>query len=499
MGLVTRQAIKNNVLAYVGVGIGVFTQLWVYPEDLEIKGFIDLNLKYAQLLLPFIILGVNGVMLKFLPFSQNDRRLAASQFFTRGMLLVTFVSAILLIACACLDAFAGNWLVNEDYGIPKIFTYRYEIVLMTSVLAYSGIVTTHLINFHRVAIPVIFNSLLLKIGLPITVLLYIGGWLTRYGSLLAILMTLLLGLIGLLLYAGHLGVLKFRLGELKLKDTAPKAMYSYAAFSFLGVAGSALILQLDVVMVGGYIGNEAAGVYTFAVFAATVIGIPYKAINSITSPSIAVALRDNDIATIQRLYQDASKILFATGGLIFTGLVICLPYVYEFTENTGKYAVAYSATVLLAASQLFDQVTSINATIFGQSKYYRWYITLLLVTALGNVYLNYLFIGQLSMGYLGAATATAISLLFFNTCKALFLAVKLKVQPLSWSVAYTFFALSAIGIVVYLLPDFSHSPYINLIVKGSSVVLLFYLFIRYTNVIPVMKKVLQSGLKGLFA
>jgi O-antigen/teichoic acid export membrane protein len=345
----------------------------------------------------------------------------------------------------------------------------------------------------------IFNNLFLKVGLPLAVLGYIWGWFPRYGALLTILITLTLALFGLIAYTAYLGVLQFRLGDLNLRDVKPKEIYNYGAISFLGIAGSALIVQLDVIMVGGFIGNEAAGIYTFAAFAAMVISIPYKAVNSITSPLVATALSNNDIATIEHLYQNASKVLFAIGGVVFTGMVVCLPYVYEFTEYTGRYAIAYSATLLLGASQLFDQVTSINATIFGQSRYYKWYIALLILMGLVNVILNYYFIGTLEMGYTGAAIATAISLGLLNVFKALFVTVKLKVQPFTWSIVYTTIALLFIGFVSYVLPDFFPSPFLNFGIKGGVIVGLFFLYVRYTNGIPVMKKILQGGLKELFA
>lgn len=498
MGVVARQTIKNNILAYLGVVVGVLSQFYIYPLDLELKGFLDTVIKYAQMLLPFTLLGVNAVMIRFLPYSENPVEEARVQLMTRGLTVVAGVLAVIFL----FDFFAADhffsFLKQRGFSLDKLSNYYWEITWLAGAFGMAAVITTHLMNMQRVAIPVIFNNLFHKFGLAFIVLTVATGYVARQMALPAMIVVVWLSVAGLLIYTFSLGALRFKWGSLNLKGIPVKEMYSLAGFSILGSAGATLAVQLDTVMVNGFLGNKATGVYTFAVFAALVISIPYKAINSICSPLVAEALKADDVKTIQRLYQQSSQVLFAVGSLVFTGTVVCLPYVYELTSRTDQYAIGFIATLLLGSGQLVDQLTSINAVILGASKYFRWNIFFLLIMAFTNVVLNYYFFAILGWGLEGAAAATMLSLILFNVLKGVFIYIKFGVHPLSMSVLYTIGAMLFAGGVAYMLPTDGLNPYLSVGLKGGLIVSLFALYVRFTDGVPPMKNVLTSGIKGIF-
>lgn len=498
MGVVARQTIKNNIIAYFGVGIGMVSQFFIYPLDLEFKGLLDVLIKYAQMLLPFLVLGMNGVMFKFLPYINNDREVAASQLFTRAVAIVSIG-----ILCAALS----NWLFldllilglsTSSLSLANLGTYRWEILSMASAFSYATVITAHLTNFSRVAIPVVFNSLTLKIGLALIVLGVFTYGISHGVAILAMIMVTWVGVLGLILYAGYLKIFQFQWGRLNLKGASVREMYSLAAYGILGSVGSVLAVQLDTVMVNGFLGNQATGVYTFAVFAALVIAIPYKAINSITAPIVATALKDRDVKTIQRVYQQSSQVLFAAGGLVFTCTVVGLPYLYELTSRTGQYAIGYWATLFLGVGQLFDMLTSINAVILGQSKYYRWNLFFLLFMALFNVVFNVLFIVLLGWGLEGAAIATMLSLFLYNALKGFYLYAKMGVYPLSYSLLLTTLLLVTSGLISMWLPLPWINPYANVLIRCGLVLVIFLSYVKFTDGVPPIREALKGGMKKLF-
>ncbi|MFK8162626.1 MAG: lipopolysaccharide biosynthesis protein [Lewinella sp.] len=498
MGIVARQTIKNNILAYVGIGFGVLSQLYIYPLDLELKGVLDTVIKYAQMLLPFTLLGVNAVMIRFLPYSENPAEEAKIQLLTRGLTVV--IAVLLAITLFNLLAAEPLFFLLKEQGflLDKVYNYHWEITWLAGAFGMAVVITTHLINMRRVAIPVIFNNWFLKVGLALIVLAVASDYVVPEYALPAVIAVSWLAVAGLFLYTFRLGALGLKWGNLNLKGVPVKEMFSLAGFSILGSAGGTIAVQLDTLMVNYYLGDKTTAIYTFVVFAALVISIPYKAINSICSPLVAEALKADDIKTIQLLYQQASQVLFAIGGVVFTGTAVCLPFVYELTSRTDQYAIGFVATLLLGVGQLFDQLTSINAVILGASKYFRWNIIFLLVMALANVVLNYYFFAVLGWGLEGAASATMLSLILFNVLKALFIYSKLGVHPLSLSLLYTFCALFIIGVLAYLLPTDSLNPYLSVGFKGAFIVGSFGLYVRFTEGVPPMKKVLDGGLKKLF-
>jgi O-antigen/teichoic acid export membrane protein len=498
MGVVARQTVKNNILAYLGVVVGVLAQFYIYPLDLEIKGFLDTVIMYARMLLPFTLLGVNAVMIRFLPYSESPVEEARVQLLTRGLTVVAVVLAVVFLFDLLIAEHFFSFLKQRSISLDNLFNYHWEVTLLAGAFGMATVITTHLMNMRRVAIPVIFNNLFHKFGLALIVITVATGYVAREMALPAMIVVVWLSVVGLLIYTFYLGALRFKWGSLKLKGVPVKEMYSLAGFSILGSAGATLAVQLDTLMVNYYLGNKATAVYTFAVFAALVISIPYKAINSICSPLVAEALKANDVKTIQRLYQQSSQVLFAIGALVFTGTVVCLPDVYELTSRTDQYAIGFVATLLLGGGQLIDQLTSINAIILGASKYFRWNIVFLLIMALTNVVLNFYFFGVLGWGLEGAAAATMLSLILFNTLKGFFIYFKFGVHPLSLSLLYTFGAMLVAGGLAYLLPTDSLNPYLSVGLKGGGVLSLFGLYVWFTDGVPPMREVLNGGFKKLF-
>lgn len=499
MGIVVRQTIKNNLLAYLGVAIGVVSQYFVYAQDTEVTGFLATMVKAGQILLPFMLLGMSQVIFRFLPYSANDRELAAKQLFTRGLAVVTATTAVALLLNLLLgDALVSGLEQISGRDITKLANYRVEAILLGSLLAYAAVITTHLTNFHRVAIPVIFNSLFLKIGMPLTVLAYIAGAFTKTGALWTIIAVHALATLGLVGYAMGLKLFGLNWGKLNLRTTTTSEMYSVAGYSILASMGGVLAVQLDAMMVNYYLGNSPTQIYLFGAFAAMVIGIPYKAINSITAPLVATSLEMEDKARVQELYQQASQVLYAVGAFVLTGIIVCLPYTYALTENTQQYAVGYTATILLGFGQLFDQATSINAVILGQSRFFRANVVFILLMAACNIALNIWFLGAMGWGITGAALATAVSLCFYNVIKAVFLYVKLGVQPFSPALVYITVALSTIGAIAFFLPDVKNNAFLSFTLKGTTITSLFLLFVYFTNGVPPMRAVLRGGLGKVF-
>ena len=497
MGIIQRQAIKNNIVSVLAVGVGVVSTLVVYPKDEALQGYIVAIASWALLLVPFVALGTTAVMVRFLPSLEGDRVAAAGQLFTRAAAVMTAVLLLLASVNGLVGDMAIRWLQSWGVANGVLAENRWTILGVLAALSYGGLVTTHLVNFKRIALPVVFNNLLVKVATPLLFLLIFYGLADRVWLNPGIVVVYSLALAGVIAYAVYLGVLRLRWGKLKLKGVTTDDLYRLAAYSVFGAVGGRLAIYIDAITVNDILGESETGIYAFSTFVVSVIVIPNVAINSITSPIVAEAWKDRDISQLGFLYRQSSLVLFALGGLIYAGALICLPFVYEWTDNLGKYTAGYYVVVFLGVAKLFDLLTSINGNLIGMTDYYRWNVVFIMALGLLNVALNYTFIAVLEMGITGAAIATMLSSVLYNVLKVLLIWWKMGLQPLTTGHLFTALALCVFALCAWFVPA-PTNPFLSVLVKGSVLTLPFLAFLRYTNSVPPVRRLFQEGVGRAF-
>lgn len=496
MGLVQRQAIKNNLLSYLGLSIGVVSQLFIYHLDLDAKGFADGLIKLAGLIFPFMTLGVGAFLIRFVPYVKGGKPKARSQLFTLSMKLVT-IGLLLLTA---ITFFFGDeiltLLVQRGWS-SETLTYRWPLLILIISLTYAAILSGNLINFNRIAIPVVFNDLTLKIGLPLLILLHYQNLIAKDGLVAGLVIIHLLIVTGLLVYSHRMGALKTDFSPLVLESKSKKEMFTMSAYGMFGLLGSSLITNTDVVAINQILTNRETAIFGFSLFAVSVMKIPFRAINTIVLPDIASLWQKKDIEGLKRLYQDASAVLAVGGGLIYVGLIVCLPYFYPINSGTAKYAEGYTVAVFLGTALSFDLITSINSPLISYTDHFRWSFVFILFSGVLNIILNYYFLSYLEWGIEGAAIATMISLFVYNLLKVTFVYWKMKIQPFHSSLWNAIATYAVVGLVAWAIPE-TNIFWITGIIKGSIIVVGSYLVFRYTEAVPVVKRMFEKGLKSAF-
>ena len=496
MGIVQRQAIKNNLISLVAVLVGALSVLLIYPNDKALQGNIAAITSWGLLLVPFVRMGTLNVMVRFLPAVPGDQVEAAGKLFTRAAAVMTAVLCLLALA---------NWTIGDPvfaelrargYTLGVLSSHRWTILGVTAALAFATLFTTHLVNFKRIAVPAVFNNLFVKLGSAGLFLLVFHDVFSREWLGPGLVVVYALAALGLVLYAVALGVLKLRWGKLNLVNVPRREVYSLALYSVVSAFGSRLAVYIDTISVDAVLGEDATGIYAFGVFVTGIMLIPNTAVVSITSPIVAEAWQRRDLPQLGQLYRDSSLVLFTIGGLVYAGTLICIPDVYRLTPNLSQYSPGYYVIVMLGAAKLFDLLTSINSNLIGMTDYYRW--NLLFVVSLGimNVALNAIFISYLKMGITGSALATMISSFLYNFLKSYLVWRKMKLQPLVSNHGILFLLLLGLMTVAYFIPAIDN-PFVSILVRGSLLTGPFLLLLYLTNVVPPVRQLLRGGLREL--
>ena len=135
------------------------------------------------------------------------------------------------------------------------------------------------------------------------------------------------------------------------------------------------------------------------------------------------------------------------------------------------YRIAKDVILFIGIAQLIEMATGVNSEIIATSKKYRWntffLFILVFVVYLSNVILIPIFKIE------GAAMATAVSFLFVNTLRYLFLKITFKLSPFS----NQFFIGLAIGGITFLtlsLIPIMDNNILGILLNGGLITILYW-------------------------
>lgn len=191
--------------------------------------------------------------------------------------------------------------------------------------------------------------------------------------------------------------------EFKLQPDWMKKLFNYGKYAFGTSVSSTIFSSIDQMMLGSYLSTAAAGVYNIAMRVTNLVEIPTNAIAAIVFPQSAKRVGDEGPSAVKYLYEKSVGTLLA---ILLPGLLFLL-----FFSKLSIF--------LIAGSKYMDAVPILKITVFycffvpygrqfgvlldsmGKT---RLTFTVVLLSALINVALNYFLIHR--FGVLGAAYAT---------------------------------------------------------------------------------------------
>jgi len=470
MGVIRRQSIKHSIVSFAGLGIGMINVLFIYTLTLSKVelGLVRFLAASAFLILPFIMLGIGVVSVKYYPqFKNQANGNNGFLFFLLSVPIIAFLFLLIGIYFFKMSiiAFFSDQADNEFF--LKYLPFILPIALAISL---AELLSSYISNFQRIAIPAVLYDLFLKIALPILCLLYYWTYLNFNQVVIGFMIAYLIVPLSLLSYLWFLGELHLKPNFQFLNTQLLKSISNFSTYSFLSTLGVKIATRIDIYMVTTLIDLSNAGIYSIALFIASVVDIPLKSIARILGPFVAESFRNNDLMKLGKLYKSASLNLLVIGVLILCGIWGSIDYLFDFIPNGDEYRPGKYVILFLGLSKLFDMSTSINSHIISYSSLYRFNLWISLILAFLNIIFNIIFIPI--FGLLGVALATLSSIIIYNLIKVVFVWVKFKIQPFTWNMLLAL----VFGLLAYIstciLPD-TNISLIDIIINSVLILLIY--------------------------
>ncbi len=466
MGIVFKQSLNNMVITYIGFAIGAINTLFLYARFLTdtYYGLVGVILATSAILMPLLALGVPNTMIKF--FSGYSDKKTQDGFLTLMLLL-----PLVLILPFALFSYLANDAIGSFIGQRNLIVkdYVYHIFLIAMAMAYFEI----FYSWSRIHMRSVFGNFMKEIFARLAVMLLLFSVYADYISidtfLKALVAVYLLRTLIMKIYAYWL-----RRPSLRLK--VPQNIRTILTYSFLIILGGSaavVLLEVDKFMINQFIEIEKVAYYTVAVFIATVISVPSRAMHQITYPMTAALLNHRDHEGLRILYHKSSLTLFIISGLIFVLIILNLGDLYLLLPE--NYRGGFTIVLLIGLAKLFDAMLGNNNAILYNSDHYKAILFLGVFLAICTILFNWYLIPRI--GIEGAALATFIAVFIYNLLKLLYVKKKLDLQPFTKETFKVIFLLLLVCALFYAL-QFPFHPLINIALK-SLLILAVYVGVLY--------------------
>ena len=462
MGILARQSIIITIISYAGVVLGYVNLIYLYPRYLELKevGLLRAVQDGALLLAPFASFGLAPCIARFYPRFSSDKSLL-SQFI--GLTTVLAMSGFIVLVLVFF-LFKNSIVSFFAEKAPEVTGYTGTVLWLTLTLVYTGLYEQFGRSQLKNVVPVFLREVGVRLFQSILVFVYVFQHINFQQFIFLSVIIYVFMLIILTLYLRMLSPNSVTFRFSSITTSQIKELVIVCLVSFVGMSSAILIAKMDSMMVIGFIGLDAAAIYTTAYYMASVIEVPKRAITQSATAIMAHAFEANKTSDIQKIYTKTSINQMIIGALLLIGVWTNLPNLFAIMPKGAQYSAGIWVVLIVGSAKLTDMTFGPSSEIIGLSKYYWFNLVVISALAILIVTSNALLIPR--YGINGAAFGTLFSLVIYNTLKFFFIRIKLKLNPFNWNTL----KVAIVSVVIYLLstwiPPFDN-PFIDIAIRST--------------------------------
>ena len=344
MGIIARQSFFNSISIALAFLIGAVNTVFLYPTYMgsEYQGLIVALLALSNLVQPFISFGVQHALIKFYSTcktkEERDRLLSLS--ITLPLIMFSLIVIFSLVFKAEIIAF----IASKNTAIGK---YAFLIIAV----AFSTAMFEVFYNWLRIQLHSVFGNFLKEFYpralIFLLLLIYAFGGLNLEGFINALIIGYYLRLILVIIYT----LIKYTPKFSFILPIQFKPIFRYSLLIFMSGTAASLILDIDKSMISNVLTIENVAYYSVAVFIASVIEFPGRAMFQIISPLVAKALNEKDDIRLLSLLKKSANNLLISSGLLFLLINLNLNDFYNWVNLTG-YTKALDVVFIISFGKL---------------------------------------------------------------------------------------------------------------------------------------------------
>jgi O-antigen/teichoic acid export membrane protein len=489
MGIIAKQGITNSFAILIGFILGGINTVFIFPyvfrDNLEDLGLIQLLVTISFVVAQLLTFGSVGITIRYYPRMVSEKRVGELMFYIWVLpsLAIMLFGLFLLFAGEHFLALFINQNISLSNNTALIILYT-----LTIGITYSRILAGYSVSLKKTFITSFLNEIIIRIFILVFTALYFWRIISFEDFGIGNAFAYFFPVIVLLIYLRKTQI--FELVKPAKKDLQELLVYGF--FTWMDLIATWVINRIDTMMIGAILFLSDIPVYNFAFYMSLVVALPNRSMILISAPVIAESFHKKDMKNIQDIYSKSSIVQLLIGGIIF--IIIWLNIDAILTFEPKSFYEAKWVFFYLGLSKVIDIFFSVNGTILVSSPFYKFNLYFNLILLALAIIVNIILIPL--YGIVGAALATAISLVIFNIMKAVFLYFNYSLQPFHQN---TFKGLIILGVAWtagYFFPAIDKA-WLDILVRSAVTAMVFLPLILVFNISEDLNAMFYKFLKKL--
>jgi O-antigen/teichoic acid export membrane protein len=462
MGIVVKQTSQNILIIGIAFAFGGLNTLVLYPAFLsaEAYGLVVFLLATSNLLMPLIGFGIHQTIIRY--YSAYPTKEMQERFMSTMILIPLFVALLLGGICLIFYHTLVHSLAIEN---PIISDYAWVILVVAIATAYFEVFYA----WARVQLQSVIGNALKEIFPRLFLFFLLIAVYFLNLSFEQFIVVLVIGyylrLFLMILLANHYYPIRIRLHF----PSNMRSILIYSTTIVLAAFAGSLILDIDKFMIPQLQEIQQTAFYAVAIFAATLVEVPARAMTQILNPLVASAINDNNTSEVNHLYQKSALNLVIVSGWIFLLINLNSEALFSLLPDAG-YQTATAVVLYISLAKLITMIFGCGSAIISNSSFYQITLVFSIAMALGVTALNLIWIPL--YGIDGAALATFVVIGASVVLKMIYLYFKINAHPFSWNLCKALLVVALLFVAFQML-QFNMSPILQILLTSTLVSVLY--------------------------
>jgi O-antigen/teichoic acid export membrane protein len=416
----------------------------------------------SAMMFTFASLGVIPVIYKFYPYYKDN--LPENQIDLVSWALVLSIFGFILL-CICGLYFEPLFIRKFSANSKLAVDYYFWLFPFTMGVLFFSVIEGFCWALQKSIISNFLKETGLRIVTTILILLYISRTISFHIFVALFSLQYIVIFFALLFYLYKTGHLHFTFRISKVTRKFMKKMLNMQVLIFGGTVIAAVATSIDSLIIASVKGLALAGIFSFAQYAANLIQVPQRSIQSVSAGVLSRAWKDKDYAEINRIYSRSCINLLLMSLFIFGNLWLNLVPAMQVFHIQGDYAAGIGVVLVLSLLRIIDAGTGLNQMVINTSTFWRFDFYSGIILLAFRLPLTYFLIKK--YGIIGSAFAELTAYTVYNVIRCEFLRRKFNMQPFTMKTLYSLLLASgAYGICFFMMRDIS--GFLGLIIRSAA-------------------------------
>ncbi len=494
MGTIARQSAWITVLSTGGLVLGFMNMALLFPRFLSADefGLTRLVVSISALAAQVAQLGLESTLIRYFPYFRDRARQHSGLFSL--VLLVGTVGAVLAMVVLTLFHERFTLWFNDPSGL---YGQQGLVVLpLTLAEVYFILLRGFSRSVDRSIAPVFAREFLLRVLQTLLIGAYLL-WAMPFAMFLWIYAgTFVVTTLLLFIDLWRADAIRLVPGRIRLPRRMARSMGRYALFTMgTGIAGIAAG-NVDQLMLAAMLRDGLAYVayYAVAMFMASIIMVPARAMVMPALPIMAEAWRNRDKERIRRLYHRSSRIQLLLGFFVWLCLAANVDALFTFLDP--DYAFGKTVLLILGVTNVVALSSGLSGGIISTSRSYAFDAVTGLLFFVLNVVLDFVFIRW--FGAIGAAWSSLGAMIIVVSWRIGFLGTRFGLWPFAKGDLLRILVPVCVSALVWFVPPLG-KPWLDIIARCMIITALFWPVAYGLGAAPEIKeqwRLVKSGGKA---